>query len=142
MKILQIKPHKLIGSVQIPPSKSVSHRAIIAASLANGKSRIRNVLMSQDMIATCKAMESLGAIIDYYEEEDHRFTLSIDGSETICLKRDCIDCNESGSTLRFLIPLLLLQDQAIKITGKGRLTPRPMKPYFDIFDEKKIKYQH
>lgn len=142
MKILEIMPRLLNGKIEIPPSKSVSHRAIISAALAKGESKIQNVLMSQDMIATCKAMESLGALIDYQEEADHRFTLTIDGRATVTLKNNQIDCKESGSTLRFLIPLLLLQDQAVTITGQGRLVTRPLKPYYDIFDEKEISYKH
>ncbi len=142
MKVLKIIPHELMGSIVIPPSKSVSHRAIISAALAKGTSEIKNVLMSEDMVATCKAVESLGAMIDYHKEANHRFSLKINGSGGIGLKKKQIDCNESGSTLRFLIPLLLLQDRPVTITGKGRLVNRPMKPYYHIFDQKKISYHH
>ncbi|WKY47103.1 3-phosphoshikimate 1-carboxyvinyltransferase [Eubacteriaceae bacterium ES3] len=138
MKILKIEPHKLTGVIQIPPSKSVSHRAIISAALAKGRSTITNVLMSQDMIATCKIMENFGASIAYKEEEDHRFTLIVDGNPDVLLKHKELECNESGSTLRFIIPIVLLQEEEAFITGKGRLTERPMEPYYKIFDEKEI----
>lgn len=141
MKALKITPHQLTGSIQVPPSKSVSHRAIISAALAKGASTIKNVLLSEDMMATCQALESLGAAITYHKEGDHRFSLRIDGTGTISLKKDQIDCNESGSTLRFLIPLLLLQDQAVTITGKGGLASRPLKPYYLIFEQKGITYK-
>jgi len=140
MKVLQIEPHKLTGVIQIPPSKSVSHRAIISAALAEGRSAISNVLMSQDMIATCKIMESFGATIVYQEEEDHRFTLIIDGNPNVALKHKELECNESGSTLRFIIPIALLQEEEAIITGKGRLVKRPMEPYYEIFDDKKIAW--
>ena len=63
-----IKPNKLKGDVIIPPSKSLSHRAIIAASLASGKSKITNVLFSKDILATISAMEACGAKITKYED--------------------------------------------------------------------------
>ena len=58
-----LTPTKLKGDVIIPPSKSLSHRAIIAASLAEGKSKISNIIYSEDIIATIEAMEALGAHI-------------------------------------------------------------------------------
>lgn len=142
MKTIEISPGKLRGSLEIPPSKSVSHRAIISAGLAKGRSVISNVLLSQDMIATCKAMEALGAAIAYQEELNQRYTLIIEGGEPLQLKTDTIDCNESGSTLRFIIPLALLQPKRVVITGKGRLVTRPMEPYYKIFREKSIAFKH
>ncbi len=142
MKLVKITPHQLTGRIEVPPSKSVSHRAIIAAALARGTSLIKNVLLSEDMIATCQAVESLGAGISYHQEGDHRFSLRITGTGTIALKKNQVDCNESGSTLRFLIPLLLLQDQAVTITGKSGLASRPLKPYYTIFEQKGINYEH
>jgi 5-enolpyruvylshikimate-3-phosphate synthase len=70
MRKIEITPRQLTGSLEIPPSKSVSHRAIIMAGLAKGESVISNVLMSQDMIVTCEAMEALGTSISYHEEQN------------------------------------------------------------------------
>ncbi|KNZ41418.1 3-phosphoshikimate 1-carboxyvinyltransferase [Acetobacterium bakii] len=142
MKTVEIKPGKLSGSLEIPPSKSVSHRAIISAGLARGESLISNVLLSQDMIATCTAMEALGAEIDYQKQANYRHTLKIKGCDVLKLNTTEIDCNESGSTLRFMIPVLLLQNQRVVVTGKGRLVTRPMTPYYDLFREKSIAYEH
>ncbi|MEL7661449.1 3-phosphoshikimate 1-carboxyvinyltransferase [Acetobacterium wieringae] len=142
MRTIEITPRLLSGSLEIPPSKSVSHRAIIAAGLAKGESVISNVLMSQDMIATCEAMIALGASIEKQEEQNGRFTLTIRGCDPLVLKSETIQCNESGSTLRFIIPIVLLQPKRAIITGKGRLVTRPMKPYYDIFAEKGIQYEH
>ena len=139
---IEITPRLLTGSLEIPPSKSVSHRAIIAAGLATGESVITNVLMSEDMIATCDAMTALGAGISYQEEKNGRFTLTISGCDPLTLKTETIQCNESGSTLRFIIPLVLLQPKRAVISGKGRLVSRPMKPYYEIFAEKAIAYEH
>ena len=126
---IEITPKLLTGSLEIPPSKSVSHRAIISAGLAKGESVISNVLMSEDMIATCDAMTALGASIAYQETQNGCFTLTISGCDPLAMKTDTIQCNESGSTLRFIIPIVLLQPKRVVITGKGRLVSRPMKPY-------------
>ncbi|MBI4858291.1 MAG: 3-phosphoshikimate 1-carboxyvinyltransferase [Acetobacterium woodii] len=142
MRTIEITPRLLTGGLEIPPSKSVSHRAIIAAGLAHGESVISNVLMSQDMIATCNAMVALGANITYQEEANKRYTLTIKGCDPLELKTETIDCNESGSTLRFIIPIVLLQPKRAVITGKGRLVTRPMKPFYEIFEEKSIHYEH
>jgi 3-phosphoshikimate 1-carboxyvinyltransferase len=142
MKTIEINPRMLKGTLQIPPSKSVSHRAIISAALAKGESTISNVLLSQDMIATCDAMKAFGARIEYQEEENLRYTLKIYGSDPIQLRTASLECNESGSTLRFIIPIALLQPERVVITGKGRLVTRPMKPFYEIFTEKAIAYEH
>ncbi|WP_414733516.1 3-phosphoshikimate 1-carboxyvinyltransferase [Acetobacterium carbinolicum] len=142
MSKIEITPRQLTGSLEIPPSKSVSHRAIIMAGLAKGESVISNVLMSQDMIVTCEAMEALGTSISYHEEQNGRFTLTVKGCDPLVLGKETIECNESGSTLRFIIPILLLQPKRVVITGKGRLVTRPMKPYYDLFEEKSIHYEH
>ena len=142
MRTIEITPKILTGSLEIPPSKSVSHRAIISAGLAKGESVISNVLMSEDMIATCDAMTALGASIAYQETQNGCFTLTISGCDPLAMKTDTIQCNESGSTLRFIIPIVLLQPKRVVITGKGRLVSRPMKPYYEIFAEKAIQYEH
>ena len=67
MKSLTLKPTGLSGRIQIPPSKSMAHRAIICAFLSEGESRIGNVELSNDIIATCRAIEALGADIDILE---------------------------------------------------------------------------
>ena len=59
----KVYPHKLEGNVKIPPSKSMAHRAVICAALSDGGSRLTNIDYSDDIIATIKSMESLGAII-------------------------------------------------------------------------------
>ena len=97
-----ITPGRLSGSVTIPPSKSQSHRAIIAASLSKGKSVLNNVVLSEDVLATLSAMEKLGVKI---VTNNHQ--LIIHGISRINVADDnFVDCNESGSTIRFLIPLL------------------------------------
>ena len=114
-----ITPGPLKGTVTPPPSKSIAHRAILAAALAGGGT-ISNLAASQDIEATRRCIAALKA----------------EGPDLPLL-----DCGESGSTLRFLIPLaLVLRGDGI-FTGRGRLMERPQKPYFDIFDEKGIFYE-
>ena len=109
MKI--IKADKLVGELSPPPSKSVLHRYIIASSLAKGISKIENISFSEDIIATIEAMKKLGAKI---EQKDNY--LLIDGSDTFKNLNENIeiDCNESGSTLRFLFPLSIDKEKDIK----------------------------
>ena len=131
-----IHPKKLKGTVSIPPSKSLSHRAIIAASLSEEESVISNVMPSKDILATIEGMKALGATI-----EIEGTTLKIRGSE---IKRNSsvIDANESGSTLRFLIPIALVDKEPIEFVGRNHLVNRPLDSYFDIFDKIGIEYTH
>lgn len=137
MKI--IKADKLVGELSPPPSKSVLHRYIIVSSLAKGISKIENISFSEDIIATIQAMKKLGAKI---EQKDNY--LLIDGRETFKNLNENIeiDCNESGSTLRFLFPLSIVKENKILFKGRGKLFKRPMTPYFENFEKYKIKYSH
>ena len=135
-----IKADKLVGEVSPPPSKSILHRYIIGSSLAKGISKIENISFSNDIIATIEAMKKLGAKI---EKKDNY--LLIDGSKTFdkeYLNNSEIDCNESGSTLRFLFPLSIVKENKILFKGKGKLFKRPLSPYFENFDKYQIKYSH
>lgn len=140
MKQIDITPKKLQGTLAIPPSKSVSHRAIMCAALAPGTSRITNVLLSDDITATSDAMAQLGAQITYEKEPSGRYTLIIRGTERIQARGITVDCIESGSTLRFLIPLMALDAEDARVIGRGRLAERPMQPYYDMFEEQAITY--
>ncbi|WP_320950187.1 3-phosphoshikimate 1-carboxyvinyltransferase [Fusobacterium sp.] len=136
-----IKVDKLVGEVSPPPSKSILHRYIIGSSLAKGISKIENISFSNDIIATIEAMKKLGAKI---EKKDNY--LLIDGSKTFDKEylnnNSEIDCNESGSTLRFLFPLSIVKENKILFKGKGKLFKRPLSPYFENFDKYQIKYSH
>lgn len=135
MTQIAIKPKKINGSVQVPPSKSMAHRAIICASLARGKSVIRNIEFSKDIEATISAMKELGTMIFQYDNY-----LEIDGTTTF-LKNNCeIDCCESGSTLRFMIPISIICEANVHFTGEGRLGQRPLDVYYRIFDQQNIGY--
>ena len=132
---ITITPHLLQGTLQVPPSKSQAHRLLIAAALSQGESRLENIALSQDILATMDCMRALGA------------TLSADGTlvqgiaavqQTGTLPH--FHCGESGSTLRFLIPIALAVCGGGVFTGEGRLMERPQTPYFKLFREKGVAY--
>ena len=118
---IRIIPQKLRGAVTPPASKSMAHRAVLAMALAGGTGTLSNLSDSQDIQATKRCVEALKA-------------LRPDGALPF------LDCGESGSTLRFLIPIALAAAGGGVFTGHGRLMERPQQPYFDIFDEKGIFY--
>src|SRR5690554_455655 len=114
--MLEIIPSALSGEVDIVSSKSLSHRYVLAAALARGSSTIKNILDSDDLKATQKALVSLAANIKGDK---------ITGSK-VRKVHDTIDCLESGSTLRFLIPVSMLQGEKITFTGKNQLPFRTL----------------
>lgn len=126
MSVVEITPKKLMGKIAPPPSKSDAHRAIICAALSKGKSTISPFSVSEDMKATIGAVKALGT--DVLLEEN---CLIIDGTNTFSDIKSEINCLESGSTLRFLIPVAALSGKEITFTGKGRLPERPIGPYLD-----------
>ncbi len=133
---VRIKPGLLKGDLVVPPSKSLSHRAIIAAGLAKGKSVISNILFSKDILATISAIEAIGARV-----ERNGDTLIIEGRGYTERINDVIDSNESGSTVRFMIPIALTADKPITFVGKNNLVNRPLDAFLEIFDEQGIKYE-
>lgn len=140
MADLKIIPSKLKGSVKIPPSKSMAHRAIICAALSDGICRIDNIDYSDDIIATINAMNSLGATIEKYD--DYIEVVGIYKNINKIKENRIIDCNESGSTLRFLVPISLLFKGSNKFIGKGNLGKRPLTTYYNIFNDQGIKYSY
>lgn len=135
MKNVKIFPRKLSGLMVGPGSKSMSHRAIIAAALSKGVSRIDNVMYSDDVKATLQGVEALGAKVSYF---DHY--VLIDGSTMFSKQNPTIDCVESGSTLRFMVAVGLATKNTIRYVGKGLLGQRPLQPFYDIFDQYDISY--
>ena len=140
MADLKINPSKLKGEVKIPPSKSMAHRAIICAALSDGLCIIENIDYSDDIIATIDAMNSLGAKI--VKHKDHIKVIGVYGSDEKAQETRVIDCNESGSTLRFLVPISLLFRGSSKFIGRGNLGKRPLTTYYNIFEKQGIKYSY
>lgn len=129
---LVITPRTLRGTVKVPASKSVAHRLLLCAAFGKEPSVLTGFSPSADMTATLNGLRALGA-----EAEISDDTVTIrPGLPTV----GEIDCGESGSTLRFLIPpaLALSGGEEISFVGHGRLMERPLAPYCSIFEEKGI----
>lgn len=123
------------GNILIPPSKSQAHRAIICACLARGKSVISNIDYSVDIRATLDGMRHLGA--DIREEGS---TLFIDGTHTFEYDEAVVNCHESGSTLRFFLPIFSLSGKKVIFSGSKRLIERPQSVYETLFKEQEINF--
>ena len=135
---IKIIPTKLKGEIGIPPSKSYSHRAIIAAALAGGESNIENLNFSVDIQTTTDIMKNFGAKI----EQGDDYLKIIGNSGQMVSENNYIQCNESGSTIRFIIPLALTKDNGqLTIDGKGKLVERPLDTYYKIFEKQDIEYK-
>ncbi len=136
---IRIRPVPLHGAVTPPPSKSQAHRLILCAALAGGRSVIRNLAFSQDIRATLGCVSALGA--SWTEQESGVVAVDGIGGREYTGALPHLDCGESGSTLRFLIPIALAVAGGAEFSGRGRLMQRPQKPYFDLFDRMGIKYE-
>jgi 3-phosphoshikimate 1-carboxyvinyltransferase len=131
-----ILPSTINGTISAPPSKSESHRAIICAALSKGRSSIRNVILSEDIKATIHAIEAFGVQTQY---NNHILTVESNGDIPITSK--IIDCHESGSTLRFMIPLFSLANQSVTFTGQTSLMNRPLSIYKNIYEKDGFVYK-
>ncbi|MDE7093907.1 MAG: 3-phosphoshikimate 1-carboxyvinyltransferase [Oscillospiraceae bacterium] len=131
---IEIQPGKLVGTVKIPSSKSMAHRMLICAALSKGISQIEGINFSKDIHATISVMEALGA---KFEKQEHSVTVT--GIREIPATA-LADCCESGSTLRFLIPVAAALGVETTFTGQGRLPERPITPYVRELSKKNINF--
>ncbi len=133
---IRIIPGRLSGDVKPPASKSVAHRLIIAAALAKGRSVIDNVYPSKDILATIDCMRQLGADI------------TLDGDRAVIdgivqpPEKTTLDCGESGSTLRFLIPVACALGVETTFIGHGRLPERPITPYLEELPAHGVTFEY
>ncbi len=124
------------GEIFAPPSKSMAHRYLICAALSKGKSVIKNISFSKDIEATISCLKEIGA--EFVIEND---AITVYGTDLKNIKSNTIlNCNESGSTLRFFIPLVLLCNKYVKITGSEYLFTRPLGIYEEICKEQNIYF--
>ncbi len=137
--IANIKPSVVRGKITVPPSKSVAHRLLINAALCEGTSTIRNLPQNRDIAATVDCLRTLGAEIDI-DSEGNCTVRGIGGKvATGAPRRLC--CLESGSTLRFLIPIALLDGVETEFVGSRRLFERPLSIYADMCAERGFLWQ-
>lgn len=124
MKV-NLKPFSPSGQIVAPPSKSVAHRLLICSALAKGKTEIKNVGNSADVIATCSCLNSLGAKVILKGGNATVYGIERANNSPI------LNCNESGSTLRFLMPVVCALGVNSTFTGSQKLLSRPSKVLTD-----------
>lgn len=132
MKV-KIKPFTPFGEVVAPPSKSIAHRLLISASLKKGQTIVKNIGNSADIIATVNCLNRLGANIETADGN-----AIVNGIERV-KKGSVLDCNESGSSLRFLMPIACALGADCTFTGSQKLLSRPNLPLIDEIKRHGVK---
>ncbi|MBQ9912603.1 MAG: 3-phosphoshikimate 1-carboxyvinyltransferase [Clostridia bacterium] len=136
MKV-KIEKSLLSGEITAPPSKSMAHRLLICAGLAEGESLIDNIAFSEDILATLDCLSEMGA-----EVEKSDGAVKIRGISPFSVNESkTFPARESGSTLRFFIPLALLSECGHTFTGYGRLMERPMEVYEGLCEERGLVFK-
>lgn len=125
----KIEKSELSGTISCPPNKSYTHRAIFMASLAKGRSTIRNALLSRDTLATINACKVFGAKI-----ENHDSTITIENTGKVSTTGTEIDASNSGTTIRISAAIASLSDTKMTLTGDSSLRKRPMQPLLDALE--------
>ncbi len=135
MKVL-IQKSTAKGRVQAPPSKSLAHRMLICGALS-GNSQIENLSASNDIAATVSCLKAMGAAVDFDGK-----TAKLGGLVPQDIPAGTkLFCDESGSTLRFLLPICLLVGKKITLTGSMRLFERPLSVYEQICHNQGILFE-
>ncbi len=131
-----IEKSRAEGVVCAPPSKSMAHRLLICAALSNGISEIRNIAYSEDILATIDCLKSIGA---KFEIKENSVVVSGTNPKNI-IDETTVFCRESGSTLRFILPLLLLSGKRCTLKGSDYLLKRPMDVYEELCKKNKMDF--
>ena len=125
---LKVKPSCIGGEVSAPSSKSFAHRILISAFLSGSEITVKNVGKSVDATVTLNALKTLGASV-------------LEGEDKVIIKKGnlptekvIIDCKESGSSLRFLLPVVSALGLSVEFTGAKRLLERPIKELVDALN--------
>ena len=126
----KVDKSRLSGVISCPPNKSYSHRAIFLASLANGKSTLRNVLLSRDTLATISACRVFGAKIEINDS-----TATVESKGEVIPQTHEIDASNSGTTIRISAAISSLSDNLMTLTGDSSLQKRPMRPLLDALEQ-------
>lgn len=138
MSKIRIEPSIARGKIVVPPSKSYAHRLLIAAALSNEETVVKNVVLSNDIMATINCLEALGKKITILDSEQNK-EIRISNSN-ILAEELVFDCLESGSTLRFFIPIALLTGKKVKFIGSEKLLSRGLSVYEDLCLKQNINY--
>ena len=133
---VKIERSKAAGTVTAPPSKSMAHRLLVCAGLAAGESIVGNIAPSQDVLATLDCLRALGVACRITGN-----SVAVRGLSPENFKKGAVLlCRESGTTLRFLIPLALLLENETRFTGSARLFERPLSAFADLCRERGLTF--
>lgn len=125
------------GTVSAPPSKSMAHRLLICAGLSGSECIVHGISDSEDMLATMDCLRALG--VQCEKEKDTVKVSGIDIRKAAASEN--LNCRESGSTLRFFVPIALLTGKETVLTGSRRLMERPLSVYEELFSQHGIAFQ-
>ena len=129
-------PSRLCGTVKAPPSKSMAHRMLICSGLSSGSSKIDGISVSDDVTATLRCLQTLGAVYEKNGDTVQMYGTDVRKSNP----KEMLNCFESGSTLRFFLPLCLLSGNGATLTGTKKLLSRPLSVYETLCKEQGIDY--
>lgn len=133
--IATFTPCKLAGTIVAPPSKSMAHRYLIGAALSKEICTLSGVDYSEDILASIDCLKALGAGIAVDADR-----VTVDPSGFMQVENSVLECRESGSTLRFFIPLALCLGKSVTLHGSQRLLERPLGIYEDLCLEKGFEF--
>lgn len=136
MDVVVKRARAVAGRIAAPPSKSMAHRAVLCAALAKGTSHLHHLAFSKDISATLGAAGRLCARVTTGEND-----AVVEGLGRFLPVDAPVDCCESGSTLRFLIPLASLTRQEVTFTGRGRLMERPQSVYKTLYQQQGLRFE-
>lgn len=129
------KPCTLRGRIDAPPSKSMAHRYLIGAALSAHKCTLSGVDFSEDILASIDCLRALGANIAIDKDR-----VEVDPKGFMQAKDPVLSCRESGSTLRFFIPLALCLGANVRFLGSERLLQRPLDVYEQLCRQKGFEF--
>lgn len=134
--IATFTPCKLAGTIEAPPSKSMAHRYLIGAALSGQVCTLTGVDHSEDILASIDCLKALGAKITVDGDK-----VTVDPHDFMQAEPDILACRESGSTLRFFIPLALCSGMPVTLKGSRRLLERPLGIYETLCRENGFEFQ-
>ena len=134
--IATFTPCRLAGTIEAPPSKSMAHRYLIGAALSNEVCTLSGIDYSEDILASMDCLKALGAKVTTEADK-----VTIDPSGFMQAANPVLSCRESGSTLRFFIPLALCLGCPVTLRGSKRLLERPLDIYEDLCREKGFRFE-
>jgi len=133
--IATFKPSRLKGTISAPPSKSMAHRYLIGSALSKKTCVLSGIDFSEDILASIDCLKAMGADISIDQD-----TVTIDSHNFMQAVHPVLACRESGSTLRFFIPLALCLGQTVTLRGSQRLMERPLDVYEELCLENRFLF--